>query len=341
MSNQIRLADFFAGIGSTRLGFERAAAKAKVPCSCVCTCEINKNAQKVYLSKFGNSHPILQDITKISESDFDKIPDFDVLLAGFPCQAFSQAGKKQGFEDTRGTLFFNLAKILNAKKPKAFLFENVIGLIRHNKGQTLVRIMDILTELGYVVSYYKINSKNYGVAQNRPRIYIVGFYNCGKGFHPPQQEGVTVTLRDVLEKNPVHPKHYLSLRYLNTLKRHKKHHAGKGQGFGYEVKSSDDIASTIMCGGMGKERNIIFDDRTTDFSSVKTEVNSEHLRFMTPLEWERLQGLPDGWTSAVPDSARMNLLGNTVTVPVIEAIAAKMIPAILSNEPYEGENRLF
>ena len=157
--------DLFAGIGGLRLGFERTGRTETVFSS-----EIDKFARKTYEANFG-SEPF-GDITKIEASD---IPDHDILLAGFPCQAFSHAGLKKGFEDIRGTLFFDVARILKEKRPKAFLLENVKGLISHDKGNTFKTILETLNELGYDVHYKILNTKDFNIPQNRERIYIVGF----------------------------------------------------------------------------------------------------------------------------------------------------------------------
>lgn len=327
LSMKFRFVDLFCGIGGIRLGFEKACQRLSIESECVFSSDISKSACVVYRSKFRDSHNPLVDITEVSS---ESIPDFEVLLAGTPCQAFSHAGKKMGFEDTRGTLFFDVARIVQNKKPKVILIENVKGLLSHNKGKTLCRIIEILRGMGYIVNYSVLNSVNYGVPQNRERIYIVAFLGMGEKFVFPELTDSSKRLIDILDENPVDAKYYLSERYYETLKRHRAKHEKKGQGFGYIVRTEKDIAGTIMCGGMGKERNIIRDQRTTDFSERKTKVNEEYLRFMTPLEWERLQGFPDGWTNSVGDSSRMNLLGNSVTVPVIEQVSIMILKELLA-----------
>jgi DNA (cytosine-5)-methyltransferase 1 len=269
------------------------------------------------------------DITTVDPS---LVPDHDVLLGGFPCQAFSAAGQKKGFDDIRGTLFFDVAKILAVKKPKALLLENVRGLISHDSGRTLQRIIGVLDDLGYKVDKMILNSKDFGVPQNRPRIYIVAIARVdGESaddifkFPFPKPIDSTRRLCDILHPNPVDEIYYLSKAYWATLLRHKKRHAAKGQGFGYLVKTGDDIASTIMCGGMGKERNLIFDESDRPLPDW---ANSARLRKMTPVEWERLQGFPDGWSDAASLSSRWGLLGNSVTVNVIEAISKQILKEI-------------
>jgi DNA (cytosine-5)-methyltransferase 1 len=327
-------ADLFCGIGGIRLGFERTCSKLGVDTECVYSCDIHKAACKVYQDRFKDGFSPLGDITKINP---ELLPAIDVVLAGFPCVSFSIAGAKKGFEDARGTLFYDLAKILKAKSPKAFLFENVDHLLKIDKGRTFQTMLRILeTELGYNVYYRVLNAAKYGLAQNRRRVYIVGFKGIGKGFvFPGGSAGDGVAkIADIMEKDPVHPRNYLSKRYWETLKRHRANHEAKGQGFGYVVRTPDDVASTIMKGGMGRERNLLIDKRTTDFSSRKTEVNSESVRFMTPLEWERLQGFPDGWCDAAPISSRMGLLGNSVAVPVVEAISERIVAELLDPKPF-------
>jgi len=177
MKKEIKFIDLFAGIGGFRLGFERACKKNGINPKCVFSSEIKDHALKVYKENFGN-HIIHGDITEVSEKD---IPDFDVLLGGFPCQAFSSAGKRHGFLDTRGTLFFHIERILREKRPKAFILENVEGLVNHDKvdknkkfGRTFETILGILSELDYRVNYKVLNSKNFNLAQDRKRIIIIG-----------------------------------------------------------------------------------------------------------------------------------------------------------------------
>ena len=325
-----RTIDLFSGIGGMRLGFERACVAMGLGHSCVFASDINKNACKVYRRRFGESPDPLRDITGV---DPTSIPDFEVLLGGFPCQAFSTAGHKRGFDDTRGTLFFNVAEIISVKRPIAVLLENVRGLTHHDHGRTFSRIMGVLDDLGYKAEHAILNSRNFGVPQNRPRVYIVAVRRAvGEPqdgifeFKFPGPTDSTKRLRDVLMPNPVDEVYYLSKAYWDTLVRHKKRHEDKKQGFGYLVKDGGDIARTIMCGGMGKERNLIFDESDRPLPGW---ANTERIRKMTPVEWERLQGFPDGWTDAAPLSARWGLLGNSVTVNVIEAVAARLLDEVL------------
>ena len=334
MNNTIRVVDLFAGVGGIRLGFAQAAKEFGMNTECVFSSEIDEWACKTYRKNFPNdNHDPKCDITTV---DAKSLPEFDVLLAGFPCQAFSIAGKRGGFDDTRGTLFFDVARIIKEKQPKAFLLENVKGLTNHRSGKTLQVILNTLREdLGYTVFYKVLNAKEYGVAQLRERIYIVGFKNAGDSFdYPlplPQEERKVI--RDIIEENPVDARYYLSTSYLAALKAHKARHQALGHGFGYEVRSLDDVAGTIVCGGMGKERNLIVDERQTDFTvrtHIKGEYNKEGLRKMTPLEWERLQGFPDNWTAGIADVHRYKQMGNSVAVPVIQAVSENIIKQLLT-----------
>lgn len=322
--------DLFAGVGGIRLGFEQACRDMGSNAECVFTSEIDKWACRTYRKNFPiDKHNPQSDITKVDES---QLPDFDVLLAGFPCQAFSIAGKRGGFDDTRGTLFFDVARIIKAKQPKAFLLENVKGLINHKGGKTLEVIVNTLEkDLGYTVLYKILNAKDYGLAQMRERIYIVGFRGeCGGGFDFPQPvpKSELKVIRDIMEEDPVDARYYLSTVYIECIKAHKARHQAKGHGFGYEIRDLDDIAGTIVCGGMGKERNLIIDPRQTNLTPtthIKGEYNKDGLRRMTPKEWERLQGFPDDWTAGIANVHRYKQMGNSVAVPVIKAVASNMI----------------
>lgn len=205
----------------------------------------------------------------------------------------------------------------------------------HDKGNTFKVIINTLKRLGYTPLYKVLNSKDYGVPQNRERIYIVAFRNdidCSS-FRFPQPVHSSVRISDIMERGPVSVKYYLSDTYLGTLKRHRARHEAKGNGFGYEIKDVDGIASAIVCGGMGRERNLIVDNRLTDFTPVthiKGEVNREGIRKMTPREWARLQGFPDTFKFSLADTHLYKQFGNSVTVPVIEAIA-KQIKLVLEN----------
>lgn len=318
--------DLFAGIGGFRIALQNLGGK------CVFTSEWDENAKKTYKANFGETP--FGDITKERTKNY--IPEgFDVLCAGFPCQAFSIAGKRGGFEDTRGTLFFDVAKIIKDKQPKAIFLENVKGLKSHDKGKTLETILNVLrNDLGYYVPDPEImNAKEFGVPQNRERIYIVGFRgDLGiNSFEYPETLDEKVTFKDVKEKDVVPTKYYLSSQYLQTLKNHKERHASKGNGFGYQIIKDDEISNSILVGGMGRERNLVLDDRITDYTPsthIKGEVNREGIRKMTPREWARLQGFPDHFVIPVDDASAYKQFGNSVAIPAIKATAEKIIDLI-------------
>ena len=312
--------DLFAGIGGIRLGFEQAFCD---DINTVFVSEWDKKAQETYRANFGEDLEIFGDITKINEKD---IPEHDILLAGFPCQAFSLAGQKKGFEDTRGTLFFDVARIVEFHKPRVVFCENVKNLVNHDRGKTFKIIKKTLNNLGYRVFYKVLNSKDFGVPQNRERIYIVAFREdiSPNIFLFPDKIDDTKIIADIIEAKETSPKYYLSDVYLESLRKHKQRHQSKGNGFGYEIRDVNSIAGAIVCGGMGRERNLIIDKRLTNFTPVthiKGNINREYIRKMTPREWARLQGFPDEFKLVVADTHLYKQFGNSVTVPVIKAIA--------------------
>lgn len=316
--------DLFAGIGGFRIAMQNLGGK------CVYSSEFDAKAQETYFANYGEMP--FGDITKEATKKY--IPeDFDVLCAGFPCQAFSLAGKRLGFKDeTRGTLFFEVEAILRKHQPKAFFLENVKGLAIHDKGRTLKTILEHLNDAGYdVVSPQILNAMDYGVPQHRERIYIIGFrkdlhVNIAD-FHYPEP---TTTgdkrpkFRDVMEENEVSVKYYLSTVYVETLKRHRARHEAAGHGFGYKIIDIDGVANAIVVGGMGRECNLLIDKRLTDFTPIthiKGEVNRDGIRKMTPREWARLQGFPDQFKIVVADASAYKQFGNSVAVPAIQATA--------------------
>ena len=322
--------DLFAGIGGFRMAFQNLGGK------CVFSSEWDDQAKKTYLANYGEVP--FGDITKERTKGF--IPkDFDILCAGFPCQAFSLAGKRLGFAETRGTLFFDVADILKRHQPKAFFLENVKGLVLHDKGRTLKTILNTLDEVGYDVPDPQIiNAMYFGVPQHRERIYIVGFRKDLKigrdSFSYPEQKEITKHWIDVREEEAVPAKYYLSTQYIQTLINHKARHEAKGNGFGYDIIPDDGIAHAIVVGGMGRECNLVIDFRQTDLTPttrIKGEVNKQGWRKMTPREWARLQGYPDNFKIVVADASAYKQFGNSVAVPAIQATASQLLTALGSN----------
>lgn len=328
MKGTYRSIDLFSGIGGIRLGFDNAFGKN---IKTVFACEWDEPAKKTYTDNFNDKFEIGGDITKIEAS---KIPSFDICLAGFPCQAFSLAGNRMGFNDDykgvcRGTLFQDVVRICEYHQPKVIFCENVKGLKIHDGGKTFKVIAGALRQIGYTVFYKVLNSKDFGVPQNRERIYIVCFRNdiAPGEFIFPVGNNNTKVIRDILDDAPVSPKYYLSDVYMQTLINHRARHEAAGHGFGYEIRDLDGIAGTIVCGGMGRERNLIIDPREHSLEPVthiKGSINKDNIRKMTPREWARLQGFPDSFKLESPDSHLYKQLGNSVTVNVIEAIAVKI-----------------
>lgn len=330
--NKLRSVDLFAGIGGIRIGFDRAFQNC---IETVFVSEWDEYAQKTYTANFHDHFKINGDITKISEND---VPDFDICLAGFPCQAFSLAGKRMGFNDDykglcRGTLFQDVVRICDKHKPKVIFCENVKGLVIHDRGRTFKVIKGAFEQIGYKVFSRLLNSKDFGVPQNRERIYIVAFRNDidSSSFKFPEPVKTQTCIKDILEEAPISSKYYLSDVYVETLKRHKARHEALGHGFGYEIKDVNGIASAIVCGGMGRERNLLIDHRKHSMipvTHIKGEINKEDIRKMTPREWARLQGFPENFKLVLADTHLYKQFGNSVTVPVIETIA-KQIRKIL------------
>lgn len=324
--------DLFAGIGGIRMGFDNAFGE---DIETVFVSEWDEYAQKTYKDNFDDPFEIAGDITKIDEKD---IPPFDICLAGFPCQAFSIAGTggygRQGFNDdfkgrNRGNLFLEVVRICEYHRPKVIFCENVKGLVMHDHGRTFQVIRQAFKDIGYKIFWKVLNSKDFGLPQNRERIYIVAFRDDlnVEDFVFPEGSRERVCIRDILEEAPIRPKYYLSTTYVAALKAHKARHASKGNGFGYVVRDLDGIAGTITCGGMGHERNLIIDHRPhsmTPETRIRGTINEDDIRKMTPREWARLQGFPDAYRLNLADTHLYKQLGNSVSVSVIQAIAEQV-----------------
>jgi len=303
------LIDLFAGIGGIRLAFQKQGGRT------VFTSEWDKFAQKTYKANFGEMPE--GDITKINEKN---IPDHDILLAGFPCQPFSQAGLKKGFEDTRGTLFYDIARILSEKRPKAFLLENVKQLKGHNKGRTFKTIVEVLKGLDYAVFAKVLRAADFGVPQNRERIYIVGFDRRVAEkeivFDFPDPTGIKTLVGDILEKREAEyfEKYTISNKLYEGHLRRKQMHQMKGNGFGFSVFTPDSEYTNTISARYYK-----------DGSEILIEQPGRNPRKLTPRECARLQGFPEKFVIPVSDSQAYRQFGNSVAVPVVEAIACKML----------------
>lgn len=333
--------DLFAGIGGIRLGFETHGG------TCVFTSEWNKFAQKTYLANFHDTdqHIFTEDITTVDERD---IPDHDVLLAGFPCQPFSIAGvskknalgKPHGFEcTTQGTLFFDVARIIAEKRPRAFLLENVKNLVSHDKGNTFnVMLQTLRDELGYDV-HYKIIDGQHFVPQHRERILIVGFKNKTafswndlklpeKGsirlaaiLHPqngselPEEPYTTGHLAEINSKYTLTPKLW------EYLKAYAEKHKAAGNGFGFGLVEGQSIARTLSARYYKDGSEILV-----------AQSGRKRPRRLTPRECARLMGFPDSFIIPVSDTQAYRQFGNSVVVPVIQEVARIIVPHLMASD---------
>ena len=301
----------FSGIGGFELGIQRSIPDAR----CIGYSETDKFAIQTYQKHFPK-HKNFGDARKINPKE---LPNFDLLFAGFPCQAFSIAGKRAGFNDTRGTLFFEIARIIEAKKPSYLFLENVKGLLSHNKGGTFAKIIHTLDELGYECQWMVLNSKNYGVPQNRERVFIVG---CDRKVHRTK----IFSFREDYEEPDKKSKKRLELLY-------------DGDYQGKRIYSVEGISPTISTGKAGGNHIPFIASHWPRAGNPKNRgtgmlTSAEYfycldrtphyvngIRRLTPVECERLQGFPDNWTEGVSDSQRYTQCGNAVTVDVVEDIA--------------------
>ncbi len=342
--NTFTFIDLFAGIGGIRIPFQELGGE------CVFTSEWDKFAKKTYAANFGELPK--GDITPISASD---IPDHDILLAGFPCQPFSQAGLRKGFMDTRGTLFFEIERILSHKRPKIFLLENVKQLRGHDKGKTLATILSVLrgesatetpveapmsqvtrespsNKLNYCVDYRVLSANDFGVPQKRERVYILGFdRNQFQGINLDpilsnvlsELESIKMDTRlgDILEDNSeVAPKFTISDRLLSGHKRRKKEHQKKGNGFGYSVFNKESPYCNTISARYYKDGSEIL---------INQDDIGKNPRKLTPRECARIQGFPEEFiVDSVSNAQIYKQFGNSVSVPVIRAIAKRILETL-------------
>ena len=308
MTNKtLKFIDLFCGLGGFRITFEKLQSNGK----CVFSCDFDTDSQKSYKANFGEEP--FGDITKIHESE---IPEHDILFAGFPCQAFSICGDGKGFEDTRGTLFFDIARILKAKRPKAFVLENVKQLASHNQGKTLERIIEMLENLGYQVHYKVLNALNFGLPQKRERVFIVGFREP-KHFVWNLRKVPMKPLRDVLETQPA-PNYYASEQIKQNRLRSVEHKIIKDElTIWHENKGGNISPLPYSCAlRSGASYNYLL-------------VNGE--RRLTEREMLRLQGFPEDYKIVVGYQAMRKLAGNTVAIPCVEAVLHSVFDALERN----------
>ncbi len=342
-----RFIDLFAGIGGIRTAFEKLGGR------CVFTSEWDPYAVKTYRANFhdGEGHVFASDITKVHERD---VPDHDVLLAGFPCQPFSIAGvskknalgRPHGFADkTQGTLFFDVARIIDEKKPRAFLLENVKNLVSHDKGRTFATIIDVLhNELGYHVHHRVINGRHFG-PQHRERIIIVGFRDnvpfTWDDLDLPDL-GVAPRMKSVLHrqdgsepqdspyisgnKGKVLDKYTLSDKLWNYLQDYAAKHRDKGNGFGFGLVTPESTCRTLSARYYKDGSEILI-----------SQGSKKNPRRLTPRECARLMGFDDNFRIPVSDTRAYKQFGNSVVVPVISAVARIMVPHLIQEAPVKSE----
>jgi DNA (cytosine-5)-methyltransferase 1 len=327
IDNDFTVVELFAGIGGFRIGFDRAGGFKTIYSN-----DFDKWCKVTFDGYFGEGSMDLRDIQKVDASE---IPDCDILTAGFPCQPFSKIGKLHGFSDARGTLFWDVLRILKAKQPKAFVLENVANLVKHDRGYTFERIRDGLeNDLGYHVFYQVLNTKDYGLPQDRKRIYMVGFKD-ETDFKFPDPVELKTKVGDILEKDEVHDFYYMSQTYMDGLEKHRVRHEDKGHGFGYRVLDPTGISTTCVVGNMGRERNLI-QDKVRPAGSVNRTgslLNDRGIRKLTVREYARLQGFPDDYQFPDKVTVAYKQIGNAVSVPVAEAVAKQVKQALLATQP--------
>lgn len=350
--DEIRFIDLFSGIGGFRRGLELSGGYR-----CVWSCDKDKYANQVYTSRFGEENHHSGDIRKVKATS---IPDHDILCAGFPCQAFSVAGKRGGFEDTRGTLFFEIARIARAKRPTLLLLENVRGLLSHDEGQTIATILEILVGIGYRCEGQVLNSKWFGVPQNRERVFIVGHLR-GRDTRPIfpiteinenayqgnqwQKGQVSKSLRAESNYNMrgtyiIDPFNKAERKDMmaGALKTNQGSPTSTGTALailtsnrGGNIKDrvrSVDTTPAWCLGGSETQilgyANAVTDGWLMDTSHHDKPMCEYRIRRLTPVECERLQGFPDGWTEGISDTQRYKCLGNAVTVNVIKFLGDRL-----------------
>ena len=340
----VKFIDLFSGIGGFRLGLERTSKEYE----CVWSCDWDKYANRVYRLRFGNENHYAGDVRQV---DAESIPDHDLLCAGFPCQAFSVAGKRKGFEDARGTLFYEIARIAEAKRPPLLLLENVKGLLSTQRGYCFARILQTLDELGYICEWQCLNSKHFGVPQNRERVFIIGHLRGtgGREIFPIFGESNETSGEDKAGSE-MQISTSIDANYWKGADKHGQrtliaHSVRSGERPSLDKHAWDTIVVDGHHGTLIKEMGTLTgreNRRGTNWALMLGSYNSEFsdlenfkIRRLTPVECERLQGFPDGWTEygldengrkvRMSDTQRYRLLGNAVTVNVVEFLGKRIL----------------
>jgi len=362
VNGRIKVAEMFCGIGGFRLGLERANlalaeqegrggprrhgteppgerwhGHKEETLRCVWANDIDRHACQVYRKRWNDGTLVEGDIRAV---DASSIPDHELLTAGFPCQSFSVAGKRKGFADTRGTLFFEIARVLEHKKPQYLLLENVEGLLSHSNGQTFQKVLEVLSDLGYLLQWQVLNSRDFGVPQNRKRVFIVG--HLGGQPRPqvfPVGEVGEVSSREANSEPESGEASALEASYEKT------------KNLSNMIDTTGALTGGGHSGGLHSQMTMIYDGHHKQFTEkMGTLTGRENrqgtnwliagntkIRRLTPTECERLQGFPDGWTATgitaegepvgISDTQRYKMLGNAVTVNVIESLGRRLLEA--------------
>jgi DNA (cytosine-5)-methyltransferase 1 len=319
-NKNITFIDLFAGIGGMRLAFEAAG------CECVLTCEIDQNALITYKKNYQPSHKHLyaHDICKLDSTD---IPKHNILIAGFPCQPYSIAGLRKGLKDERGEVFLEIIRILKDKQPDAFLLENVKGIVNHDGGETFRYMQDQLRKAGYEIKHDILNSMTHAnVPQNRERIYIIGVLG-DVDFSFPTPPKTEVKLGDILEKK-VDAKYTISDTLWAGHQRRKAEHIEKGNGFGYSLFNEKSKYTSTISARYYK-----------DGSEILIEQKGKNPRKLTPREAARLQGFPDTFVLPASDTQTYKQFGNSVAVPVVNALAKEVLKTMKKINPKKVEHK--
>jgi DNA (cytosine-5)-methyltransferase 1 len=314
--------DLFAGIGGMRIGFSQACEELGHESECVFSSEWDSKCQDTYEINFGERPD--GDITEIVKNHLDSIEKHDLLFAGFPCQPFSNAGLKKGFNDTRGTVFHDIAKIIKAKKPKAFILENVKGLRSNDKGNTLRVILKVLREdLGYFIPDPQIlNAKDFGLPQNRQRIFIVGFAKKNN-FTFPEPLNIKTKVSSILNPGRTPRKYYISQRLWDShrARRLKNQSSKPKKGFGYKSVTANDSYTSTISARYYKDGAEILIKRIGEDADIPP-------RKLTPDEARQLQGFPDNFILNQSDIQAYKQFGNAVSVPVVRELSKRILTSI-------------
>jgi DNA (cytosine-5)-methyltransferase 1 len=312
-----RFVDLFAGIGGLRIPFDQLGG------ICVFTSERDGAAKQVYQANFEHSHEFNDDITKLDDTP-EAVPDHELLLAGFPCQPFSNAGKKLGFDDTRGTLFFSIANIARAKGSRVLILENVRGLISHDNGKTFSTIRDVLEGLGYEVHHQVLNARDFGLPQNRNRLFVVAILRNILGsdnyeFPLPTHERSRLRVADVLDDPEVEDSLTISDRLWLGHQNRKIKNRSLGKGFGYQIVTPESHYTATLSARYFK-----------DGSEILIEQPLKNPRMLSVREAANLQGFPDEFKLHPSRNHAYKQLGNAVPVAVVSAIAKSVLPFLSS-----------